>query len=167
MNRQVRICYRKIIDVQTRGAWEQLVFEATYAEFLMQAQYFNRENKYTSYAQLKQEVRNADKLDFLVSTAITGYMQQLQHKIPDITNTLGLQFLPFSDYRFELLSSGITDKTRHRIAISFYSDWMRWLDTIGDRMLLSYPGHEQEQLTELFSLPPFVSIYSIKPDQYA
>jgi len=162
MNRQIRICYRKIITIQSKGAWDQLVFEETYSEFLMKAQYFNTGNKYTTYAQLKKEVPNADKLDFLVSIAITGYMQQLHNRIPDVTNMLGLPFLPFSDYRFELLGSSITEKEKHRIAISFYSDWMQWLDTIGDKLLLSYTGTEQEQLTELFPLVPFVSIYSIK-----
>ena len=160
----IRLCYRKLIDAATPGAWEKLVFEESYAEFLMQAQLYNGEKKYTSFAQLLHHVPGADQLHFLVSASVTGYLKQLNGIIPDITNTLGKQFISFSNYRFEMVNSDIKDKGRHQVAINFYSDPLHWYHMIGNYLLLSISGEKEgeEILTELLALPPFVSIYSIK-----
>lgn len=161
----IRLCYRKIIDVDSKGAWETLVFNDTYTEFLLQSQLYNQQKKYTSFSELMQHVPGVDKLHFLVSAAVIGYLQQLQGKVPDLLNSLGKLFLPFNNYRFELINSDVKDRSKHQVAINFYTDHLVWLDTIHNQLLLSVPGNMEngELLTELFALPPFVSIYSIKP----
>lgn len=161
----IRLCYRKIIDTHSTKPWEKLVFEDTYTEFLMQAQFYNQEKKYTSFSELITHVPNAEKLHFLVSAAVTGYLQQLNGKVPDLLNNLGKLFLPFRNFRFEIINSHIKDKTKHQVAINFFTDHLTWHETINNQLLLSIPGNTEndELLTELFSLPAYVSIYSLKP----
>ncbi|NII28494.1 hypothetical protein HB364_25650 [Pseudoflavitalea sp. X16] len=163
----IRLCYRKIIDVNATNPWDKLVFEDSYTEFLMQAQLYNQEKKYTSFSQLITHVPNAERLHFLVSAAVMGYLQQLNGKIPDMLNALGRLFLPFKHFRFEIINSDIKDKTKHQVAINFFTDHLTWHDTINNQLLLSIPGNTEkdELLTELFSLPAYVSIYSLKPVQ--
>ncbi len=86
--RIIRLCYRKIIDAQSNGVWEKYVFDDTYTEFLLQFQFYNQEKKYHSFAALIADTPNAERLHFLVSSAATGYVQQLNGKIPDVTNAL-------------------------------------------------------------------------------
>ncbi|MFT3826741.1 MAG: hypothetical protein QM731_22655 [Chitinophagaceae bacterium] len=161
----IRLCYRKIIDINSTKPWDKLVFEDTYTEFLLQSQLYNQQKRYTTFGELITQVPNAEKLHFLVSAAIMGYLQQLSGKIPDLTNSLGKLFLPFHNFRFEIINSNVTDKSKHQVAVNFFSDPLTWHHTVGEQLLLSIPGNTEndELLTELFTLPPFVSIYSLKP----
>ena len=160
----IRLCYRKIIDASSSKAWERYVFDDTYTEFALQAQFFNQEKKYQSFAQILYHVAGADQLHFLVSPAITGYVEQLHDRIPDITNSLGKLFLSFKHYRFEIINSDIREKGKHQVAINFYSEPLTWLATIGSQLLVTsaHKTEDGERLTDLFSMQPFLSIYSIQ-----
>ena len=163
MEKKIRLCYRKIVDANAVKPWEKLVFNDTYTEFLMQAQLYNQEKKYTTFSDLINNVPDADKLHFLVSAAAINYIRQLAGKIPDIQNTLGITFLPFTNFRFEIINSDIRDKLKHIIAINFYSEPLLWLSTIDNQLLLSNGKEENgEMLTDMLILQPFLSIYSIQ-----
>ncbi len=58
------------MDHGHKGPWERLVIEQAYQEFRMQAQFYNRKNNDTSYAELLRTVPEAEKLPYLVSGAI-------------------------------------------------------------------------------------------------
>lgn len=164
--RIIRLVYRKIIDATAQNVWEKYVFDATYAEFLMQSQLYNTEKRYTAFSELKNNLLNADKLHFLVSASVVPYLKQLNAKMPDILNNLGKLFVPFSDYKFEIIESDIRDKAKHRIAVEMYSDALTWIDTIDNQLLVSvHPDKEDSDadvLTEMFVMQPYLSIHSIK-----
>jgi hypothetical protein len=177
----IRLCYRKVIDINSSKPWDKFVFDDTYTEFLLQSQLYNQEKKYNSFSDIITHVPAAEKLHFLVSAAVIGYLKQLlsaavigylkqlQGKVPDLLNSLGRLFLPFNQYRFEIINSDVKDKTKHQVAINFFTDHLVWHDTINNQLLVSIPGNSEngEILTELFTLPLFVSIYSLKtPEQY-
>jgi hypothetical protein len=162
--KSIRLIYRKIIDVHASKPWEQLVFDASWNEFLLQAQFYNQDKKYTTFGELIANVPNAEKLHFLVSPAIVGYLKQLNGKVPDIHNTIGKLFLPFKGYKFEIINSDITNKQKHQVAVSFISEPLTWYDTISNQLLVSINNavEQGETLMDMFSLTPFLSIYSIK-----
>ncbi len=161
----IRLCYRKVIDASSQKTWDKYVFESTYTEFLMQAQLYNLEKKYTTFGELVQNVPGAEKLHFLVSAAIVGYLQQLDGKVPDILNNLGKHFLEFKNYRFEIINSHIKNKASHQVAINFFSEPLIWHDTIENYLLVSPVNGEKNDdgvLTDMVQLQPFLSIYSLK-----
>lgn len=161
----IQLCYRRLIDVHAASLWDKMIFEDSYTEFLMQAQYYNQQKKYTRFSELVQHVAGADKLHFLVSTAIVGYVKQLNGVIPGIKNNLGKEFLPFKNFRCTIIDSDIQNKAAHHIAIDFFSDSLIWLDTIGDKLLVSADTNKQiedEFITALFSIQPMLSICSFK-----
>lgn len=161
----IRLCYRKIIDSTSTQVWDKYVFESSYSEFLLQAQLYNQEKKYSSFSELLLHVPNAEKLHFLVSAAVVGYMQQLGDKIPGIADNLGKQFLSFKNYRFGIINSDTKKKANHSIAITFFSEPMLWHDTIDNHLLVSPVDGETTNdgtLTHLLQLQPFLSIYSLK-----
>lgn len=164
MKRTARFCYRKIIDASSSKAWERLVLEDSFSEFKMQAQRFNEGNRFTRFAEILQNNPGAEQLHFLTSAAVTGYIKMLNGKIPDIQNTLGKTFLPFKNFRFEIIHSDIKDISKHTVAINFYSEPLLWMDTIGNVLVIALQDKTEngEMLTETFTLSPFVSIYSIK-----
>ncbi|MEJ7680773.1 MAG: hypothetical protein WKG06_23560 [Segetibacter sp.] len=110
-------------------------------------------------------VPGADKLHFLVSASVVGYVKQLNNIVPDILNNLGKHFLPFKNFRFEIINSDIKNKMAHQAAINFYSEPLLWHDTIGNNLLVSVKNNEpdkEEFLTEMFQLQPMLSIYTLK-----
>lgn len=162
MERQITLCYRKIITRANSQHWDKLVFEDSYSEFRMQAQYFNQSGEYDTYAQLVWHVPGAKKLPFLVEPAVTGYIILLKEVIPDILDNLGKHFLKFSSFRFELINSSLSDPDKHQVAINFFSAPMIWHDTIGDCLLVSEKGTAEESTaTSLFRLQPFLTICNL------
>lgn len=162
----IRFSYRKIIDAGSALAWDKYVFESSYTEFLMQSQLYNREKKYNSFAEILHNVPAAEKLHFLVSAAVTGYVQQLKGVIPGVLDNLGRHFLSFDSYRFEIISSDIKNKAQHKVAINFISQPLVWHYTIGNYMLVSEAGQEtteEGELTHLVEMQPFLNIHSLKP----
>jgi hypothetical protein len=144
--------------------WEKHVFNDSYTEFLMQAQLYNQEKKFTTFSELITHVPAAEKLHFLVSGAVIGYLKQLNGKVPDILNNTGKLFLPFLNYKFEIINSDIKDKTKHQVAVNFMSEPLTWYDTIDNQLLVSINTEyiDDEVLIEMFSMQPFLSIYSLK-----
>ncbi|QJD96298.1 hypothetical protein HH214_10695 [Mucilaginibacter robiniae] len=163
-NRIITLCYRKIIDINATHPWDKLVFDDSYMEFKMQAQNFSQGTTYTSYAELLRLVPNSSRLPGLVTPAIVGYVQQLHEIIPDILNNLGRRFLNFKQFQFEIINSSITDKSKHHIAINFYSEPLYWHDTIGQQLLVSATtiNDGQQALTDLFQLPSYVNIHTLQ-----
>jgi hypothetical protein len=161
--RTITLCYRKIIDASSTQPWDKLVFEDSYAEFRLQAQQFNPQQQCRSFGQLLQHAPGAGQLHFLVSAAVRGYLQQLQGLVPDILNNLGRHFLKFTQFQFEIINSDLLDKSRHQVAVSFYSEPLLWHDTIAPYLLVSEKQEQPgELLTHLFQLQPFLSIHSLQ-----
>ena len=164
MNRTIKFCYRKIIDAASAKAWERLVHEDSYAEFKMQAQRFNEGSKYKTFGEIVQNNPSTEQLHFLVSNAIIPYINHLEEKVPDVLNVLGKHILPFKNFRFEIINSHLDDIAKHQVAINFYSEPVTWIDTVGDKMIISLDNtiENDEWLTETIALQPFLSIYSVK-----
>jgi hypothetical protein len=161
----IKLCYRKVIDASSQKVWDKYVFESTYNEFLMQAQLYNQEKKYGSFAELLINVPGAERLHFLVSSAIVGYLQQLKETIPDVLNNLGKHFLPFKNYRFEIINSDMKNKASHQVAINFFSEPLTWHDTVGEYLLVSLSREDNagnEITTDMVKLQSFLSIYSLQ-----
>ena len=161
----IRLCYRKVIDASSQKPWDQYVFESSYKEFLIQAQLYNLNKKYTTFAELLLHVPGSEKLHFLVSAAVTGYLQQLNGSMPDILNNLGKHFLAFNNYRFEIINSDIKNKLIHQVAVNFFSEPLIWHDTLDNYLLVSALNAEKNEdgaLTHLVQLQSFLGIYSLK-----
>lgn len=165
----IRLTYRKLIDASSNKPWDKLVFEETYQEFFMQAQRLDQAGTYPTFEELLNNVPNADQLHYLTSRAALGYLKQLDQQIPDVVNAVGLLYLPFTEFKFELLASHVQRKEDHRVAISFYSDPLTWIDTVDGRLLIAC-GDQREALqagqavnTDLLALKPNLSIWSYQP----
>lgn len=164
----IRLCYRKIIDANSQKTWDKYVFNDTFMEFFMQAQFYNQEEKYTTFQEILNANPQAEKIHFLTSTAAVGYIQQLNEIMPDISNSHGKLCIPFKNFRFEIIHSNIKNKQEHRVAIYFYSEPITWIDTIDNQLLIAY-GDKNEAIqngelveTEMITLQPFLSISSFQ-----
>ena len=169
MHRIIRLCYRKIIDNNSRKPWDVAVFDATQLEFYIQAQRMDPDGKFTTFQEFSADKQQAEQLQYLTSAGTMGYIQQLNDIIPDIANTYGKLCLPFRNFKFEIIQSHIKDKLQHRVAIWFYSEPITWIDTVGRQLLIAYGDHSEsfrsgkEIETEMIELVPYLSISHINP----
>ncbi|GAB3979906.1 hypothetical protein GCM10028806_46280 [Spirosoma terrae] len=164
----IRLSYRKIIDASSQKLWDKYVFDDTHMEFYMQAQLYNKDDKYNTFQELIDNVPQAEKLHYLTSRAAVGYIRQLNGVIPDVLNSSGKVCLPFTQFTFEILRSHVSNKDMHKIALTFYSEPITWIDTLGDALLIAY-GDKRESLsngdeveTDTLYLQPFLSISSLQ-----
>ena len=163
--RVITLCYRKIVDAASQRPWDKLVFEDTYAELRLQAQTYNPEGRYRTYAELLRHAPGAGQLPFLVSAVARAYLPQLGGLIPDVADNLGRHFLRFSRFQFEIVNSDLLDKGRHQVAINFFSDPLTWHETINSLLLVSAAAavpEGGELLTHMVALQPYLSICSIQ-----
>ena len=160
----IRISYTKRIGSNNTAAWDQLVFNSTWQELMMQAQFYNQQ-QYTTFRQLVQQVPPAEKLHFLVSSSVVGYLRQLNGFIPDVQSKRGMPLLPFNDFKFEIIDSDFNDKNKYEVQLTFFSDPVIWHETIGESLLISNPNEpltKDGSLTHLLQLQPALDIYSYK-----
>ena len=156
------------INIKSNSPWEKAVFEDTYREFYMQAQYFNQNNDFATFRDIINAKPEAEKLNYLVSTAAHGHIDRLKGKIPAIVNVQGKKCIPFTQFRFTIIDSHVSKKQDHSCTIEFISEPITWIDNIQDKMLIAVGDHSfslESGLpvdSDLLALPPNTTIFTFK-----
>lgn len=135
---KIRLAYRFEIDQSATLTWDKYVFEDTYQEYLLQHQQFNsKENPKKTFRELLAENEKASQLHYLVGIAANNYVQQLKGNCYRITDALGKNFFPFINYQLDIINTDITDISKHKIGITFYSPLLTYLGMVDNHFLLS------------------------------
>ena len=131
----IRLCNKKIIDDDSTSEWEKNIFEDTHREFYMQAQEYDPEMNFSSYREMLKDIPRASGIEYLVSTAAVNYIRSVQGSFYGFKDRLEIVTLPIKDFKFELVDSHITDKSKHKIRISLYTDFLIWIDSFDGNIL--------------------------------
>lgn len=132
----VKLSYRHIIDINARTKFEQEVFHESYNEFLMQVQAYNKEQQFTTWEQVRSANPKSGSLHYKVGFSIGLFVKDLQQQIPGLVDNLGNPVL-FAGHQFEILTSDITSRSAHRVAIVYTTDTLTLLGTVGEYFLLA------------------------------
>ncbi|WP_333599238.1 hypothetical protein [Flavobacterium sp.] len=157
---KIRLAYRIVIDTASTFAWDKYVFEDTYKEYLMQQQLFaSKENPKTTFRELLNENEKANQLHFLVSMAANGYVEQLKGNFHRVTDVLGNHFFPFTNFQLDIINTDITDSSKHKIGITFYSPMLVLVDIINNHYLVSTETEKETGFQTLeFAMQPNLAI---------
>lgn len=143
---KIRLAYRLVIDNSSTFVWDKYVFEDTYQEYLLQHQQFNsKENPQNTFRELLSENEKAVQLHYLVGISANNYVEQLKGNLYRITDILGNNYFPFTNYRFDIINTDITDISKHKIGITFYSPLLTYLGMIDNHFLLSKNTEESNE----------------------
>jgi len=162
----IKLSYRQVIDSSSTSSFEQNVFNDSYEEYLMQIQAYNQERKFTTFQQVTEANPKASSLHYKVGFSVGLYINNLDHKIPGLFDSLQQFSISFISHSFEIIDSDITDRTGHRVSILYKTDTLTLLDTIGNHLVLVFgDGSETsgELETFLVKLQPGLSISSYLP----
>jgi len=157
---KIRLAYRIVIDHNATFLWDKYVFEDTYKEYLMQHQLFNsKESPKATFRELLNENEKAVQLHFLVGMAAAGYVEQLKGNFHRVSDALGNNFFPFTNYQLDIINTDITDSSKHKIGITFYSPLLVLLDTIDNHYLVSTEVEKENGFqTLMFPFQPHLTI---------
>jgi hypothetical protein len=161
----IRLAYKQIIDSSSAGTFEKEVFNDSYAEFLLQMQAYNQEGSCTTFQEVVAANPKASSLHYKTGFAIGLYVKGLHHQIPNLQDSLEQISIPFSTHQFAIIDSDITNKTKHKVSVTYTTDTLLLLDCVGDHLLLSFagPSKANEELeTFLLKLAPNLSINSYR-----
>ncbi|MEL1255552.1 hypothetical protein AAEO57_17305 [Flavobacterium sp. DGU38] len=163
---KIRLAYRVIIDSSSTIIWDKYVFEDTFKEYKMQSQQFNsKENPKNTFRELLSENEKASQLHFLVGIAADSYIQQLKGNFYRVSDVLGNQYFPFTNYQLDIINSDVTAISKHKIGITFYSPLLSYFGIIEGNFVVSKNientnGYE----TIMFPVQPHLSICYIQKE---
>ncbi|HNP33084.1 MAG TPA: hypothetical protein PKN96_07310 [Flavobacterium sp.] len=157
---KIRLAYRIVIDSNSKVTWDKYVFEDTFREYLMQHQLFNsKENPKITFRELLNENEKANQLHYLVGIAANNYVEQLKGNFHRVTDVLGNTFFPFTNYQLDIVNTDITDISKHKIGITFYSPLLILIDTINNQYLVSSEVEKENGFkTMAFQMQPNLAI---------
>lgn len=143
-NKKIRFSYRIIIDSSASLTWEKYIFEATYKEYLMQSQLFNsKENPVATFRELLAVNEKAEQLHFLVGMAANPYVNQLNGNLYSVSDILGNNYFPISNYKLDIVNTHYQDSSKHKIGLTFFSKEMLLLDIINNCYLVSFETEKE------------------------
>jgi hypothetical protein len=163
----IKLTYRQVIDASSTGSFEKKIFHDSYAEFLMKIQAYNPGKKFTTFSEIVANDGMANSLHYKTSFAVLHHIETLQNKIPGLQDEAGRINIPFVIPEFKVLESSITDKSLHKIAITYITDTITLIDSFGEYLLLAlgdqtHPAGNQRLETFTLKLQPGLSIINYK-----
>lgn len=160
MKGKIKLAFRIVIDRNSEMVWDQYVFEDTYFEYKIQHQVFDDpENPVKNYWELMAKNPHAEKIPFLLSSAVANYVSQLKGEIRSLPDVLGTTFFPVDTFTLDLISSNVEDSSKHKIGLTFYTPELLLIDIIDNKYLLSKDIDSQNGFeTFMFAFHPKVAI---------
>lgn len=160
MKAKIKLAFRVIIDQNSTIMWDKYIFEDTYFEYKIQHQVFDeQENPVKNYWELLAKNSHAERIPFLLSSAVTNYVSQLNGIIKSLPDVLGNTFFPIESFRLDLISSNTEDSSKHKIGLTFYTPELLLIDIIDNKYLLSRNTESENGFeTFMFAFHPQVGI---------
>jgi hypothetical protein len=117
---KIKIAYRQVIDIKSSNEFEKNVFNDSFAEFYLQAQDYNPNRQFQTLTEMIEHNPKAKSLHYKVGFSIGLYVQALSKIIPGLYDTIG-KTVPFDEFEFEILHSDVTNKSLHKISLTYLS----------------------------------------------
>ncbi len=160
MKAKIKLAFRIVIDEKSEMIWDKYVFEDTYLEYKIQHQVYNsKDNPVNNYWELLAQNKNAEKIPFILSSAVNNYVAQLNGEIKSLPDVLGNTFFRIGEFKVDLISSNVEDSSKHKLGITFFTPELLLLDIIDNKYLLSKQTEKENAWeTFMFAFHPQVSI---------
>ena len=145
---KIKIAYRQTIDSKSTSGFERKVFTESFNEFCLQSQAYNEGGRLKTLKEQAENNPKANSLHYKVGFSVGRYISDLNQLIPDLQDSIGRP-VPFENHEFQLLSSDITSKDGHKIAIIYTSAWLDLLAVAGAYLILGMAATENAPVSTL------------------
>ena len=148
---KVRLVYRQVIDASSKSGFEKAIFQASYREFLLKSQAYNRDGKLKTFSSIKANDGRANSLHYKLGFSVGHFIAQLNNKMPVIKDNIGNK-ISFEAANFELIESHIDDISLHKIAVNYETGALTLVELMGEYMLLAPDNLPNSEPLETFVL---------------
>jgi hypothetical protein len=116
----VRFSHRRVIDFGSQSVWDKALFDATWFEYKLQVQNFVDFARYKDFADFLNNEPNAETIHSRVSPAVYPSLQQLEGKIPVLTDA-NSEAIELNQFNFEIRDTDFLQQSKHKISIDLIS----------------------------------------------
>ena len=156
---KIKLVYKQVIDAHSESAFEKAIIQASYQEFLLKSQAYNRDGKFKTFSRMKANDGRANSLHYKLSFSVLHFIEQLDNKIPLLKDNLGNK-LAFETAALELIESHTEDMQLHKVAVNYQTETLMLIDFMGEYLLLTkdIPAGSEPANTLVIKLQPDLSI---------
>jgi len=128
-----------------RTDFERRIFHDTYKEFQKKSKTYNLNRHLHTFSQMQQANSKANALHQKLQYAVMNNITALEGKMP-VLNDLEERPVLFDWAELHIYDSDLLNKGAHVVSITYTSPKLILHEIIGDLMILSYSGREEETL---------------------
>jgi len=156
---KIKLVYKQVIDAHSESAFEKAIIQASYQEFLLKSQAYNRDGKFKTFSRMKANDGRANSLHYKLSFSVLHFIEQLDNKIPLLKDNLGNK-LAFETAALELIESHTEDMQLHKVAVNYQTETLMLIDFMGEYLLLTKdsPASSEPANTFVIKMQPDLSI---------
>lgn len=141
----INLSVKQYFNFMCRTDFERRIFHDTYKEFQKKSKIYSLDHHLHTFSQMQQANGKASTLHQKLQYAIINSIAALNHKMP-VLNDLEERPMLFDWAELHLCSSDLLNKGAHVVSITYTSPKLILHEMIGDLMILSYEGKENETL---------------------
>jgi len=141
----INLSVKQYFNFMCRTDFERRIFHDTYKEFQKKSKIYSLDHHLHTFSQMQQADGKASTLHQKLQYAIINSIAALNHKMP-VLNDLEDRPMLFDWAELHLCSSDLLNKGAHVVSITYTSPKLILHEMIGDLMILSYEGKENETL---------------------
>lgn len=141
----INLSVKQYFNFMCRTDFERRVFHDTYKEFQKRSKIYSLDQHLHTFSQMQQASEKANTLHQKLQYSVMNSIAALEHKIPVLSDLEGHPIL-FNWAELNIYASDLLNKAAHVVSITYTSPQLILHEIIGDLLILSYSGKEQETL---------------------
>ncbi|WP_025143324.1 hypothetical protein [Pedobacter jeongneungensis] len=141
----INLSVKQYFNFMCRTDFERRIFHDTYKEFQKKSKIYSLDHHLHTFSQMQQANGKANALHQKLQYAVINSIATLEHKMP-VLNDLEDRPMLFDWAELHICSSDLLNKGAHVVSITYTSPKLILHEMIGDLMILSYDGNDNETL---------------------
>lgn len=141
----INLSVKQYFNFMCRTDFERRIFHDTYKEFQKKSKIYSLDQHLHTFSQMQQANGKASALHQKLQYAVMNNITALENKMP-VLNDLEDRPMLFDWAELHLCDSDLLNKGAHIVSITYTSPKLILHEIIGDLLILSYNGKEEETL---------------------
>ncbi|WP_316826619.1 hypothetical protein [Pedobacter miscanthi] len=141
----INLSVKQYFNFMCKTDFERRIFHDTYKEFQKKSRIYSLNQHLHTFLQMQQANEKASSLHQKLQYSVMNNITALERKMP-VLNDLEDRAILFDWAELHICSSDLLNKGAHVVSITYTSPKLILHEIIGDLLILSYNGNEEETL---------------------
>lgn len=141
----INLSVKQYFNFMCKTDFERRIFHDTYKEFQKRSKIYSLDHHLHTFSQMQQANGKANALHQKLQYAVMNNITALEGKMP-VLNDIEERPMLFDWAELNICDSDLLNKAAHVVSITYTSPKLILHEIIGDLLILSYSGNEEETL---------------------